>query len=224
MASNLTDTARWLRTQRWMRTAVHEAGHAVLAIIEGRPFDDIVLEQDDSSNGMMRNVSYRPGDDEIVRITVAGVMAARLARRRWDRRLFTTAHDDLGVVAEFAKTAANAVGLLTWNINATAQYLESNWGSVEAIAAALIRRCELTHTDCTRLYAEGRASARGRKPFGKMGASGWKPLFDRIEDRMRYPNGRIDRLREQGIRDLPMFSTSLAAGRERDPTPSGGRL
>ena len=192
------------------RTAVHEAGHAVLAIIEGRPFDDIVLEKAENSNGMVRNLAFRPGDDEIVRILAAGIMASRLARNRWDGLLFRSAHDDLGVVADFVKDAANPDGLLRWNIDATADYLETNWCSVEAIAVSLIRHRKASHEECVRLYAEGREKAKESRPFGKLGDSGWNPLLRHIETRIKYPNGLIDRLKEFGITDVSFLGNTPA--------------
>jgi hypothetical protein len=75
MAPTIAETSLWLRGQRLRRTAIHEAGHATLAIIEGRPFAEIVLQKTGNATAVIRNVSCRKDDDEVLRILLAGLMA-----------------------------------------------------------------------------------------------------------------------------------------------------
>jgi len=89
--------------------------------------------------------------------------------------------------------------LLQWNVTATERYLVENWSSVENIAIYLIRRRQVTFEEATQLFDEGEQEGPEQRPFGKLGASGWDPLYKEVKWRIRYPNGIQDVLKEHGL-------------------------
>lgn len=188
----------WLRSHRESRTAIHEAGHAIVAFAEGRRFEDVVLEQAENRNGSVRNLWYRCDDDDIVRILLAGIMAARLARNRWDPVLFITSHDDIRLISEFwANRQGSWKESMTWNVFRTEQLLVEHWTVVERLAARLIQLKLVRFETVSKLHDEASSDVRfANRPFGKLGSRGWTPLLDHLEFRLRYPDGIHDLLKE----------------------------
>jgi hypothetical protein len=176
--------SHWLRKQPQRRTAIHEAGHAVVAIIEEWPFEDVVLEERDDRNAVLRNLECRPHHDAFLRIYAAGIMAARLARRRWDEVLFRSARDDLEAIAVFMESESVSEGQLKYNVTRTEKHLVQEWGVIESIASLLIRNRRVTHEAALHLRAEQRETQDAR-PFGKMGAAGWQRLYARLDLRIK---------------------------------------
>jgi len=170
-------TSQWLRRHGLGRTAIHEAGHGALAIIEGGSFDEIVLQKTENLNACIRNLKCNK--NALVRIYLAGIMAARMARHGWGELFFNTAHDDLGAVAAFAKEWNDTVNILEWHILVTEEHLKEKWGSVEKIAESLIRNRRVTYEEAVRLF-EACQAANESRPLGKIGTSGWQPLIARI--------------------------------------------
>jgi hypothetical protein len=186
----------WLRRRRNWRTAIHEAGHTTLAIIEGRPFEDIIIKRDENTNGMTRSLSLRHSDDECVRILLAGIMAARLARHRWDTGLFDTAWDDLGFVADFCRNHEAGERLLRWNVTATERYLREHWSPLLGVAMTLSHARRISFAEVRQEFKEWKGRPSEAEPPGVLGPRGWVPLIEQINWRMKYPNGLEDVARE----------------------------
>jgi hypothetical protein len=174
------------RRQRGWRTAIHEAGHAVIAISERCPFEEVVLQHDGIGNGMLRNLSYRGGDDEVVRILLGGILAARLTRRYWNTLLFITSRDDLCKVAEFYADNPNPEPSLRYNLGRVLAFLMDSWTSVERIAEALLTTKQLSAAKIHAMYESGVKDVHRRAPIGKLGKTGYEPLYRHLRIRMRF--------------------------------------
>ena len=183
-------------TGRKWRTALHEAGHAVMAIVERRPFQDIVIGDTPTERGMVRGLLLSPLDDDQVRIHLGGIMSARLSLPRWHRRLFQGAHDDLGEVARFYRHRSDVAATLARNVSATASSLVANWSAVHALALRLERRGRATFDEALQA---ARTQASGLRPQGTLGARGWRPLVEHVLWRVRYPGGLRDALAAHGV-------------------------
>jgi hypothetical protein len=195
---NVINRERLPKHRNW-RTAIHEAGHAMLAIGEGADFEDIVLEQDGNRNGQIRNLSLPPDVDSRLRIYLAGIMAVRLLRHRWDTGLFNTAWDDLGSVSNFLRDDRHPDRTLRWNVTETERRLLENWDAVLNIARALLLTRFISFDEALRLFRLSDKGSSAIQPGGKMGSKGWQKLLDHIEMRMRFPNGLEDVAREYGF-------------------------
>ncbi len=99
MDRSLPSTAKPARpptARSMLRTATHEAAHAVVALDERMTFEAVVLERTERSSGMLVNLRVRAiEDDDHVRVSLAGIIAHRLAVGRWHRQQFSRSHDDL---------------------------------------------------------------------------------------------------------------------------------
>jgi hypothetical protein len=192
------DWERLPKRPNW-RTAIHESGHATLAICEGRDFEDIVLKRDGNRNAQVRNLRFRPDDDECVRISLAGIMSVRLVRHRWDTGLLNTAWDDLGTVSNFLRNDRDPDRSLRWNVTETERRLLENWDAVLNIARPLLLTRSISFAEALRLFKLSDRSSSAIRPEGKMGSRGWRPLIDHIQWRIRFPNGLEDVAREYGF-------------------------
>jgi hypothetical protein len=178
-------------SRRW-RTAIHEAGHVLLALEEGCPFDSVVLNRTADSNGAVSRISCRSGDDEAVRIALGGIVAVRLCRSRWYWQLFAAAHADLGTVADFFRGARDAEHGVEFNVRATVAVVSANWAVVEDLADAMMKHRGLSDGAAREIIA---SSPRPRMPPTRLEDADWKPLVEHIHWRIRYPRGRVDALR-----------------------------
>lgn len=183
------------------RTAVHEAGHAVVALLEGQQFDDIVIGTTDGVGAVVQNISYRDGDDEVIRIALAGIMAARLIRRSWRSPFLDTAFDDIGIVADFVRDAKTVDFLIEYNINRTEQLLLENWAAVTQIAKCFKQRQIVSYSDA--LAVVKNPTKKTETPIGRLGNDRWKPLEDQIRWRMQNPRGLADVLARLTERSAP---------------------
>jgi hypothetical protein len=179
-----------LWNHRQLRTAIHEAGHATIAIYEGLTFEEIIIQRGGDSNATMRNLRVpRVSEIEAVRIDLAGIMAARLARHQWGSFLFNTAHDDLGRVAEFFRRYSDSIAAtasLKWNVRRTANTLIEHWVAVELIAAELINRKTIGYgTACELFYMAKEKNEH--QPRGTLGKKAWDPLVDLLLLRIKFP-------------------------------------
>ena len=173
------------------RTALHEAGHVLVAIEEGQTFDEVVLKKTADAHGVTRGISYRDGDDEIIRILLAGIVTVRLSRKRWYWQLLESAHDDVGHIADFFRGSENAQWGVDWNLKATVAMITEQWAVVEAIARGLLERRRLSHQEAVAIAEK---KHKRRRPPGSIDEGGWMPLIDRIHWRIKYPRGMVDAL------------------------------
>lgn len=175
-----------------LATALHEAGHAVLALHEGREFDDVIIEVAGLSSGMLRGLRVDVTDDDHVRIALAGAIAHRLRVSLWTPRIFDAADDDLGTVATYLRTSAPADirALLAWNVDETRRLLTKQWGTVERIGSALaVARC-LTHSQIREMAAASRHDTKA--PPGRAPHETWTRLVDHILWRVEHPGSLHD--------------------------------
>lgn len=176
------------RSPLW-HVAVHEAGHAVLALHEGLLISDITVR---SAPRKVGHVGYQSapyaGDDALLRISLAGVVADRLRVSRWQPRSLDSAYCDISLVAEFLRplSAKSQDFLITWNIDATHAILCRSWALVDAIATALVARGSLAASDVQRIIDAPRAD---RAPPGRLGRRQWQPLVHRIRFHIGRPGG-----------------------------------
>lgn len=174
------------RRQRWC-TAVHEAGHAVVALHERREFRDVVIDLAGRATGMVRDLQIDLDDDDHVRISLAGAIAHRLRVRAWHPRIFEHADDDLGSVATHFRPMESTRTriLLTWNIEHTRDILVERWGAVERVANALTRARILTIDEIRRLMelhdARPHSEARQRR------SASWNRMIEHILWRVENP-------------------------------------
>jgi len=173
-------------TRRYERTAIHEAAHAVVALAEARPFHEVVIERTEVSHGGLWGFTSRWGDDELVRVGIAGFMAHRMCITRWDPRLFEHARDDLGKVADFFRERPNP-RLLRWNVEATHRCLLRQWNAVKALAYVLLKFRRVTYANAKNLAEAANRFPEKRSPEGRV--DGWDPLVKHIEFRIRWPGG-----------------------------------
>jgi hypothetical protein len=178
-------------SRRW-RTAVHEAGHVLMAVEEGCPFGDVALTKTADTNGAMNRISCRRGDDEAVRIALGGIVAVRLCRSRWYWQLFAGAYADLGIVADFFRGTGDAERVVEFNVKATASAISSHWAAVEELAAELVRHRRFS---CETAFDLADKALPHRAPPFRLEDADWKPLVEHIHWRIKYPRGREDALR-----------------------------
>ena len=166
------------------RVAYHEAGHAVMHILERVPFQFVTITPDEESRGHTLGCPpprglqpdcdtgprVRSRIESLVRIELAGQVAEQILRGRksWNQG----SEHDLG----------NAVGLLQYLVDVddndtldaycrllllqTRNALRENWGIVEAVAAALLAEETLSAREVRRLAqgAPGRFYGPASRP------------------------------------------------------------
>lgn len=167
------------------RTAIHEAGHALIAVFEGLPFESVCLGRIADRNGSIENLRYKNDDDDIVRVLLGGIMAARLMRRSWGFKFLSTACDDMNRIANLWREREYPETIIRWSIDRTAGMLFKRWSSVEVVAQSLVRKGVLSFEDVKALVVQ--PSELPSAPPGRLGKEGWRPLFEQIELRFRYP-------------------------------------
>lgn len=186
MCLTLPEDANWLYRHYRKRTAIHEAGHLAMAILEDCHFEDVTLGKSEISNATVRHLKVRPRDDKVVRISLAGIMAVRMSRCRWYYTLFDSAFDDVGIVAEFARSKHLDI---EWNVRATASQLKAHWNAVESLAVNLLQRKTLTHADCHGIFDAYSACEREQTLPVDLKPIVWQRLIKHIQWRIEYPGG-----------------------------------
>ena len=168
-------------------TAIHEAGHAVVALCEQCTFSRVVLGGDGDVVGVTYDVVTRPGGEESVRIKLAGVMAERLCRRTWRHDLTRAAEGDLIGVGAFVREN-DISDLVGWNIEATHETLVENWNAVEKIARALEGKKQLEYAEVHEIWSAA-SSMPAKAPPGQISDNIWAPLRARIDWHIANPGG-----------------------------------
>ena len=177
------------RLQR--RTAIHEAGHAILALAVCYQFENVVIvENDDDVSAMIRNIEFRRGEDEIIRVLLGGIMAVRFTRKRWSRLLFNTARDDIEKVGQLLSENNWSESLLRWNVNSVSGTLSQHWFKVEKIADHFFEFGEVSWSAAKSIWDAppqqgAQATARDVHP------DVWEPLVGRVLFKMKYPQIEI---------------------------------
>lgn len=176
------------------RTALHEAGHAVMMLAERREFETVVIARTERSSGMVTGPRLMSGDDEQVRVVLAGIVAHRLSVRTWHPSLFNRAADDLEAAAAFYRGHAAPRASIQWNVGQVQRVLVERWAGVEAIAEVLIRERELTFEQVSQVATA--AHHVRRVPPGRTPPSCWSRLVDCVESQVKYPGGLAALLRD----------------------------
>lgn len=169
-------------------TAVHEAGHAVMTLVEGRRFSHVDVVARGNVAGAVHDTVTRRGDDEDVRIKLAGVMAQRFCGRRWHARLSWGAEGDFIGIADFLRTHPRAAFHLDWNVEATSACLLERWATVERVARARARERRLEYEQVLAIYSST-SELSGRSPPGLLEPKMWEPLKERIRWHSENPGG-----------------------------------
>ena len=91
---------------RLKRVAIHESGHAIMTIVEGREFREVTIVPSGRTMGAVRDTIVLDGDDETLRIQFGGIVA-RLCYRGWPPRLLQEAEGDLVNIANFPRSATS---------------------------------------------------------------------------------------------------------------------
>lgn len=186
-----TSAAGILQKHHRARTAIHEVGHAIMMIEAGHRFAELAMLTNGEANGIMRDaILGSHAQDDVVRVCLGGIVAARLARQLWDDHLFNSAWDDLGVVADFLRTCSSPERTLNWNLDRTKTVLTRHWYALESIAVLLLSKGKIHYDVCVACWNKGQPEAAA--PFGRIGAKGWKPLIEKIEWRINNPRGMVD--------------------------------
>lgn len=140
------------------RTAFHEAGHAVAAIVLDRPFTDVTVGLTGHDLGGVTQLGASEWDDTqeptfLARVAAQVVMA--YAGPTAEER-HTGADPGVGALSDYATAEwfaeyageTDAVPDYLQRRRADAQALiEANWGKVELLAAALLNRPRLTSVE-----------------------------------------------------------------------------
>jgi hypothetical protein len=146
-----------LRKRRAMHYAYHEAGHVVMFLALGCPFDTVHLAEDGTGgHGQVtpRDDSFSEfpflANENVIKIAYAGVIASSL-RYMGDHR--DEGYSDNLVIAETLKTVSVPIGHLSMEdylrslrLSVRAA-LSSNAPALEAIASFLVKRKNVTQSD-----------------------------------------------------------------------------
>ena len=142
-------------------TAYHEAGHAVVSVLERRPIIAVTIEPDGEYLGRVLNSpmgkSFQPEIDSgrrtrslieaEIRICFAGCLAES---KRVGREVRAGAEQDLDVAANLATYATGSVeetsAYLEWLMVATRQLIaqKHHWKAIETLAAQLVLQTTLS--------------------------------------------------------------------------------
>lgn len=137
-------------------TAVHEAGHAVMVIEEGRRFEEVVLRRKGEALAFVKNVQPLPGDDEVVRILLGGIVAERLCQTDWSLDLVTGAHCDMCRIGDFFRGKTTSAVMVPWNVEATVERVARRWTDIVAVVTALVERRRLSYRNVLSLLRKAR--------------------------------------------------------------------
>jgi hypothetical protein len=178
--------------------AVHEAGHAVVTILERTTFSHVTIETRGNSLGAVHMTRVRIGNDEDVRIKLAGAMAERLNCRTWHWRLACGAEEDLESVGKFFRDNERLRVLIKYNVEATEAQLIEHWTEVDLVARALMRWKTLEY-DEVRGLCDAASELPRKMPPGRLDDEMWLPLWRRLEWHIENPSG-IEGFLERAIR------------------------
>jgi hypothetical protein len=128
-------------------TAYHEAGHAVLALILGRPVHEVTIRPDRERLGVCEfgKAAIRPNEDWIEREMLIALGGLAAEARHTDNYAWDQADRDLQYVRDLAveRAGPRRAERLERRLLAKAEHLlakEGHWRAVERIAAELLRR------------------------------------------------------------------------------------
>ena len=150
-------------------TAYHEAGHAVVALAQGRPLHRVSIEPNTLRLGQceIRKGRFRPSDDplETEMLILLGGIAAESKHRGgyvWDG-----AGQDLRMVRHLASTRApnerQCEKLLRRMLDKTEHLLDQPgaWDAVERIAAELVKETTISGRAARHHFEQAMAKVRG---------------------------------------------------------------
>ena len=164
-------------------TLYHEAGHAVMALLQNVGVKSVTVESTDEYLGLTSHYPigdwFRPDLDRSPRIAdkidrhVRTSLAGMAAQRVWATgRNDLPDHWDKEVEQGGQSDTRSAINLADYRTRATDEYLqwmqrevdlllsiESNWKAVEALAAALKKMPRLTAKEIKRIVIETRGGA-----------------------------------------------------------------
>jgi ATP-dependent Zn protease len=143
--------------------AYHEAGHAVVALVLGRPVHVVSVLPDRDNLGLceFKKGAFRPSDDWLEReilISLAGLAAEAL---RTGHYAYDGAARDLQFVRRLAveRAGERRAERLQRRLLAKVEHLlarAENWRAVERIAAELMRRGSISGRAARHLFDQGR--------------------------------------------------------------------
>ena len=146
-------------------TAYHEAGHAVVALVLGRPVQrvSVLPDREELGHCLFRKGVFRPSEDWLEReilIALGGIAAEarHTGRHDWDG-----ASRDHRYVRRLAgeRAGERRAERLERRLLAKAEHLlsrEGHWRAVELIAAELIRHGAISGRAARHLFEQGCAS------------------------------------------------------------------
>ena len=154
------------------RIAYHEAGHAVMHVLEHIPFRHVTIVPDEESSGHVHGnpqpKSFQPEWDNstrmerraeaLVRIDFAGQVAEQILRGRksWKQGSQCDLGNAVDMLCYLAGGGDTLDAYLHLLLLETRNILQQpwNWAMVEAVAAALLRRKTLSAREVRRLSKE----------------------------------------------------------------------
>lgn len=139
------------------RTAIHEAGHIVVAKALGRYVRSAVLQNDGTAD-VWHDRALLPGTEVSVdlRITLAGLEAEKLAGL-FNEESVPRSHQDLDEVKRLLgrlRPPDRPAGVLEWCRAQSSALLKDRWPKVERLAEDLEEHRVLVGSDITRILAE----------------------------------------------------------------------
>ena len=164
------------RRTRQYRLAVHEAGHAVMALHLGQRVHSVSIVQDLRRSDQGHALIDHDGDvSTAILIALAGPVAEILAGGgsgpRWER--------DLAMASEWACQVCSTEAGVDEMIDrmwARAQEILGDarlWASVEALALVLMERREIDGREAGRICRQAAAIVEEEMAGGAMGRRGW---------------------------------------------------
>jgi hypothetical protein len=173
--------ARSRSKKQLARTAHHEAGHAVIALREGRRFKHVTIVADEESFGHILyerwrnyNPEYNQRPTTLVRIdkdilcSLAGPAATRRFAGRHDWR---GASGDLGRVVDLACCIHGGLDVVepyvAYMRARAKRAVDHHWEFIEAVAANLLLRSRLTFDEVRQTIHETMSTIVDREPQKK---------------------------------------------------------